>query len=108
MKNLITILLLFFAVNIQAQNIKLIHINAKWNQDNNYPHLRGLKNVNIQMVFLEDQTQELKSKIKAVPVILLIDKNGKPRGQWQADLTFKLTIEQEKVQEWVNRILIDQ
>jgi hypothetical protein len=108
MKNLITILLLFFAVNIQAQSIKLIHINAKWNQDNNYPHLRGLKNVNIQMVFLEDQTQELKSKIKAVPVILLIDKNGKPRGQWQADLTFKLTIEQEKVQEWVNRILIDQ
>ena len=108
MKNLITILLLFFAVNIQAQSIKLIHINAKWNQENNYPHLRGLKNVNIQMVFLEDQTQELKSKIKAVPVILLIDKNGKPRGQWQADLTFKLTIEQEKVQEWVNRILIDQ
>ena len=108
MKNLITILLLFFAANIQAQNIKLIHINAKWNQDNNYPHLRGLKNVNIQMVFLEDQTQELKSKIKAVPVILLIDKNGKPRGQWQADLTFKLTIEQEEVQEWVNRILIDQ
>ena len=108
MKNLITILLLFFAVTIQAQSIKLIHINAKWNQDNNYPHLRGLKNVNIQMVFLEDQTQELKSKIKAVPVILLIDKNGKPRGQWQADLTFKLTVEQEKVQEWVNRILIDQ
>ncbi len=108
MKNLITILLLFFAFNIQAQSIKLIHINAKWNQENNYPHLRGLKNVNIQMVFLEDQTQELKSKIKAVPVILLIDKNGKPRGQWQADLTFKLTVEQEKVQEWVNRILIDQ
>jgi len=108
MKNLITILLLFFAVNIQAQSIKLIHINGKWNQENNYPHLRGLKNVNIQMVFLEDQTQELKSKIKAVPVILLIDKNGKPRGQWQADLTFKLTVEQEKVQEWVNRILIDQ
>ncbi len=108
MKNLITILLLFFAINIQAQSIKLIHINAKWNQENNYPHLRGLKNVNIQMVFLEDQTQELKSKIKAVPVILLIDKNGKPRGQWQADLTFKLTVEQEKVQEWVNRILIDQ
>ena len=78
MKNLITILLLFFAVNIQAQSIKLIHINAKWNQDNNYPHLRGLKNVDIQMAFLEDQTADLRSKIKAVPVILLIDKNGKP------------------------------
>jgi hypothetical protein len=60
------------------------------------------------MAFLEDQTKELKSKIKAVPVILLIDKKGKPRGQWQADLTFKLTVKQEEVQEWVNRILIDQ
>ena len=108
MKNLITILLLFFAVNISAQNIKLIHINAKWNQDNNYPHLRGLKNVDIQMAFLEDQNPDLRSKIKAVPVILLIDKHGKPRGQWQADLTFKLNVKQEEVQDWVNRILMDQ
>ena len=108
MKNLITILLLFFAVNIQAQNIKLIHINAKWNQDNNYPHLRGLKNVDIQMAFLEEQPPDLRSKIKAVPVILLIDKHGKPRGQWQADLTFKLNVKQEEVQDWVNRILMDQ
>ena len=107
MKNLITILLLFFAVTISAQNIKLIHINAKWNQDNNYPHLRGLKNVDIQMAFLEDQTADLRSKIKAVPVILLIDRNGKPRGQWQADLTFKLNVKQEEVQEGVNRLLLN-
>jgi len=107
MKNLITILLLFFAFNIQAQDLKLIHINAKWNQDNNYPHLRGLKHVDIQMALLEDQTADLRSKIKAVPVILLIDKNGKPKGQWQADLTFQLTVPQSEIQEWINRTLFD-
>ena len=105
MKNLITILLLFFAVTISAQNIKLIHINAKWNQDNNYPHLRGLKNVNIQMVFLEDQSAELKSQIKAVPTIVIIGKDGKPKGQWQADLSFKLTVPREEIQDRINILL---
>ncbi len=107
MKNLITTLLLLFALNISAQDLKLIHINAKWNQDNNYPHLRGLKNVSIQMAFLEDQSASLKSKIKSVPVILLLDENGKPKGQWQADLTFQIKVTKEEMQSWINRIVMD-
>jgi hypothetical protein len=107
MKNLITILLLMFAFIASAQDLTLMHINAKWNQDNNYKHLRGIKNVRVQMAFLEDQAVSLKTQIKSVPFIILIDGKGKPRGQWQADLTFKLNVPQEEIQEWVNRILMN-
>ena len=34
MKNLITILLLMFAFIANAQDITLLHVNAKWNQSN--------------------------------------------------------------------------
>tara|TARA_R110002051_G_scaffold102227_1_gene173450 strand:- start:3573 stop:3896 length:324 start_codon:yes stop_codon:yes gene_type:complete len=107
MKYLITILLLLFTLSISAQKLKLIHINAKWNTSNNYQHLRGIKNVKIQMVYLEDQPVSLKTQIKSVPFIILLDEKGKPRGQWQADLTFKLNVPQEEIQEWINRVLMN-
>ena len=108
MKNLMYVLfVLFVFVQSNAQDLTLLHINAKWNQSNDF-NLRGIKNVKVQMAFLEDQIPSIKEQIKSVPTIILLDKNGKPRGQWQADLTFKLTVKQEEVQEWVNRILIDQ
>ena len=42
MKNLITIILLMFAFVANAQDITLLHINAKWNTSNDY-NLRGNK-----------------------------------------------------------------
>ena len=82
MKNLITILLLMFAFVANAQDITLLHINAKWNTSNDY-NLRGIRHAKVLMVNLEDQSAELKSQIKAVPTIVIIGKDGKPKGQWQ-------------------------
>ena len=42
MKNLITIILLMFAFTSTAQDLTLMHINAKWNESNNF-NLRGTK-----------------------------------------------------------------
>jgi len=37
-----------------------------------------------------------------VPTIILFDKNGKPRGQWQADLSFKINVSKEEIQKRIN------
>tara|TARA_R110002020_G_scaffold329913_1_gene545629 strand:+ start:270 stop:596 length:327 start_codon:yes stop_codon:yes gene_type:complete len=106
MKNLITILLLFVAANITAQDLTLLHINAKWNVKNNYD-LRGINNAKVQNAFLEDQKASIKKGITSVPVIILLDKYGKPRGQWKADLSFKITIPKEDIQNRINTILFE-
>tara|TARA_R100000734_G_C3262196_1_gene60556 strand:+ start:332 stop:655 length:324 start_codon:yes stop_codon:yes gene_type:complete len=104
MKNLITIILLMFAFTATAQDFTLMHINAKWNENNNFD-LRGIKHAKIQMAYLEDQTASLKSQIKSVPLIILLDKNGKPRGQWAADLSFKITATKEEIQDRIYFLL---
>tara|TARA_R100001443_G_scaffold16399_2_gene26426 strand:+ start:240 stop:566 length:327 start_codon:yes stop_codon:yes gene_type:complete len=106
MKNLITILLLFVVANVTAQDLTLLHINAKWNTKNDYD-LKGIDNVKIKKAFLEDQKASIKQGITSVPVVILLDGNGKPRGQWKADLSFKITIPKEEIQNRVNTVLFE-
>jgi hypothetical protein len=103
MKKLIYILFFLLACTINAQELKLLHINAKWNQSNNYK-LKGIQNCVVQYALLEDQRPSLRQQIKSVPVIILIDKNGKPRGQWNAGLNFKILVPREEIQDRINVI----
>tara|TARA_R110002012_G_scaffold73347_2_gene187002 strand:- start:95 stop:418 length:324 start_codon:yes stop_codon:yes gene_type:complete len=103
MKKLIYIFLFLFGLTINAQELKLLHINAKWNQSNNYK-LKGIQNCIVQYALLEDQTLSIRQQIKSVPVIILIDKKGKPRGQWKAGLNFKILVPKEEIQARVNVI----
>lgn len=106
MKHLIYVLfILFVTYAVNAQDLTLLHINSKWNSDNDYPYLKQLKGVEILKVKLEDQPPNIKNQIKSVPTIILYDnRTQKPKGQWAADLSFKLEIEPEKLQEWINRL----
>ncbi len=105
MKHLIfVIFVLFVSAITNAQDMTLLHINSDWNSDNDYPYLRQIKGVEIIKVKLEDQSPALKSQVKSVPTIILYDnKTQKPKGQWAADLSFKLEVKPEKIQEWINR-----
>jgi len=100
MKNLITIIFMLFTFLVTAQDYTLMHINAQWNQRNNFD-LRGIKEAKIQYALLEDQSPSLRAQIKSVPIIILLDKDGKPRGRWNANLSFKITASKEEIQ---NRI----
>ena len=104
MKNLITIILTLFAFIATAQDYTLMHINAKWNQSNNFD-LRGIKEANVKYALLEDQAPSLKAQIKSVPIIILLDKAGKPRGQWKANLSFKITASKEEIQDRIYFLL---
>ena len=104
MKNLITIILMLSALVATAQDYTLMHINAKWNQSNNFD-LRGIKEAKIQYALLEDQAPSLRAQIKSVPIIILLDKNGKPRGQWKANLSFKITVSKKEIQDRIYFLL---
>jgi hypothetical protein len=104
MKNLITIVLFMFAFVASAQDLTLLHINAEWNQSNDFD-LRGINHAKIIMARLEDQKPSLKASIKSVPTVVLLDKNGRPQGQWAAGLNFKLNIEKEVIQNRINYLL---
>lgn len=103
MKNLICVFFVFFLCSTNAQDLTLMHINAKWNQPNNFD-LKGVKNCKVRYALLEDQVPSLKAQIKSVPIIILLDKNGKPRGQWVANLSFKITATKEEIQDRINEV----
>jgi hypothetical protein len=106
MKNLICVFFVFFMCFLNAQDLTLMHVNAKWNQSNNY-NLRGVQNCKIQYALLEDQAPSLRAQITSVPIIILLDKNGKPRGQWKAGLSFKIDVPVEEIQNRVNVIMLE-
>ena len=108
MKNLVIIIFMFFSFWAYGQErLTVIHFNYKWNTKNDY-NLRGLKNAKIQYAFLEDQPEEIKQSIKAVPVIVILGKDGKVKMQYTADLSFKIQATREEIQKSINRIWINQ
>ena len=97
-----TIIQIEASTNLLKEDI--MHINAKWNQSNNFD-LRGIKEAKVQYALLEDQAPSLRAQIKSVPLIILLDKAGKPRGQWTADLTFKITATKDEIQDRIYFLL---
>ena len=61
-------LLFFFLMPflVQAQDLTLLQINAKWNEGNNVD--LSPYNVTTKYAYLEDQNPDLKGKINAVPM----------------------------------------
>jgi hypothetical protein len=107
MRNLIIIVFMLFGFLANAQDkITVIHFNYKWNSKNDY-NLRGLKNAKIQYAWLEEQPENIVETIRTVPVIVILNKDGKVKMQYAADLTFKIQATKEDIQKSINRILID-
>ena len=102
MKNLILIIFLFFGYTSYAQQIRVVQINAKWNEQNSL-YLDNLRGCKYEYAWLEEQGQNLKSQIKSVPVIL-IWKDGKRVKTYQAGLDFKLPVTKDNIQEYINEL----
>jgi len=95
-------LLFFFLMPflVQAQDFTLLQINAKWNESNSVD--LSSYNINTKYAYLEDQNEDLKGKINAVPVVILYRGNT-PVHQWNADLSFKLYLDREEVLSIINK-----
>ncbi len=103
MKHLLYVLFVLWVCSISAQETTVLQINAKWNYKNNYD-LSKIKNAVIKFSYLKDQPVDIRKNITAVPVIAIIDKNGKVRMQYVADLSFKIQATRQEIQDVVNII----
>ena len=105
----ILIIGLLSSFSMLQSEIRLLQINAQWNRKNdiNLDYLPAFyNNVKIKKDFalLESQTPDIKKSIKAVPVIILLV-DGKQKYQWTADLSFKLNITKDEVQNALNKLI---
>jgi len=85
-----------------SQGISIIQINAEWNERNTID-LSRIKNAKVSFGYLGEQPESLKKQIKAVPTIMVF-KDGQLVHYWGADLSFKLHIRQEEIQEYIDSI----
>ena len=103
MRNIFTILLLIVSFGIMAQNITVVQINANWNKVNDFKITDLPSSVKYKFAYLEDQNNEVKSQIQAVPVIIVY-KGSEPVKQWNANLSFKLEVKEEDIIEAVRAV----
>ena len=82
----------------------VIRVNSSWNTRHNVD-LSGLKNAKVKYILLEDQIPSFKQQIKSVPTILVLDKNGRTKGQWKGGIALKLEITREDVQEHIDKLI---
>ena len=104
MKNyILCVIFVLVAVCVKAQDITVLQINAKWNVKNNYD-LSELNGVIVKFSYLKDQPKDIQKGISAVPVIVIIDKTGRVRMQYVADLSFKIKASNMEMQNIINKI----
>ena len=87
---------------VQSSDITVLQINAHWNRhhDVNLNSLRGCK---VQYGLLERQSEELKKQIQYVPIVVIY-KGNKAIRQWSADLSFKLDVDLNEIQQVIDKL----
>ena len=115
MKSLVTFLILFLLGTVAISNsninksevatIHVLHINAKWNKNNNV-NLSGLTKCTIDYAYYEDQPSDVQKSIVRVPTII-VTKQKRPIAQWIADLSFKIEVDPKEIQQVINKALDD-
>lgn len=106
MRSLIVLLFLLFTPSSLGEVIKsditVLQVNAQWNKQHNID-LNGLIGCEIQFAWLEDQNDNFKRQVQTVPLVVVYHKN-KPVRQWSADLSFKLDIDLNEIQQVIDRL----
>ena len=91
------------AVSVYSQDVTVLQINAEWNKKNNYD-LSDITGATVKFSYLKDQPKDIQNKIMAVPVIVIMDKSGRVRMQYIADISLKIKVGNLDIQNNVNRV----
>ena len=76
---------------VYSQDVTVLQINAEWNKRNNYD-LSNITGATVKFSYLKDQPKDIQKSIVAVPVIVIMDKNGRVRMQYIADISLKIKV----------------
>lgn len=95
-------------VTLEANNIEvvkkeftIVQINAKWNRGNDVK-IPDIPNCTVEYGFLEDQSENIRSTVRYVPTVFLY-KGNRPIHQWSADLSFKLELTRQDIEDAINK-----
>ena len=83
MKNILCAICVLVAGFVYSQDVTVLQINAEWNKRNNYD-LSNITGATVKFSYLKDQPKDIQKSIVAVPVIVIMDKNGRVRMQYIA------------------------
>lgn len=106
MKNILIILSLLFSTTLFAQEIKVIQVNAEWNNANTRLDLENLTGCVYQFGWLKHQPQSVQDELLSVPVVLIL-KNEVIVKKYQAGISLKLKTPLEEIQQEINAIKED-
>ena len=103
MKKLLSVIFVLVAGFLYSQDVTILQINAEWNKKNNYD-LSEITGAVVKFSYLKDQPLDIQNSIMAVPVIVIMDKNGRIRRQFIADISLQIKATHLEIQNEINRI----
>ena len=101
MKKILILILLFLSTHAFSQKITVLYLNTPWNVRNDYKDLDKLYGADVLKVNYEDQPPSVRQAVRSIPAIIVL-KDGRPVATWQADISMKLKVRYEKVQEVID------
>ena len=102
-KLLLCVICVLVAVSVYSQDLTVLQINAEWNKRNNYD-LSDITGATVKFSYLKDQPKDIQNKIMAVPVIVIMDKTGRVRMQYVADISLQIKTTRLEIQNTIDRI----
>ena len=103
MKNILCAIFVLIAVSVYSQDVTVLQINAEWNKKNNYD-LSSITGAIVKFSYLKDQPKDIQNSILAVPVIVIMDKTGRVRMQYVADISLQIKTTHLEIQNTIDRI----
>jgi hypothetical protein len=101
MKKILILILLFLSTHAFSQEITVLYLNTPWNVRNNYEDLDKIKGAKILKVDYDAQPPSVRQAVRSIPAIIVL-KDGRPIATWQADISMKLKVRYETVQEIID------
>jgi hypothetical protein len=89
------------AVSVYSQDVTVLQINAEWNKKNNYD-LSSITGAIVKFSYLKDQPKDIQNSILAVPVIVIMDKTGRVRMQYVADISLQIKTTHLEIQNTID------
>ena len=105
MKKLLCAICVLVAASVYSQDVTVLQINAEWNKKNNYD-LSDITGATVKFSYLKDQPKDIQKSIMAVPVIVIMDKTGRVRMQYVADISLQIKTTRLEIQNTINKISI--
>jgi len=106
MRTLIVLAFLLFSPTslgeVNKSDITVLQVNTQWNKEHNID-LNELIGCEVQFAWLEDQSDDFKVQVQTVPIIVVYHKN-RPVRQWSADLSFRLNVDLEEIQQVIDKL----